>query len=66
MKAEKTAIKKLEEMNHILEETLIYSLKPDEKIGCSYDSWEANTLEIIKDSEKSSNEGHLNFYLKRN
>ena len=53
-------------MNHILEETLIYSLKPDEKIGCSYDSWEANTLEIIKDSEKSSNEGHLNFYLKRN
>lgn len=53
-------------MNHIIEESLIISLKPDEKITLSYELWEENTLESIKDSEKASNESHLNFYLKRN
>lgn len=39
-KTEKSALKKLDEMNHIIEESLMVSLKPDEKVSLSYDFWE--------------------------
>ena len=43
----------------------MFSLKLDDKIFKSYDNWELNTLEIIKENEKTTNEGNVAFYLKR-
>ena len=65
VKAESSALKKVEEMTSVIELRLQTSLKPDEGVNHSYDCWEGLTLEVIQESEKPSSEGHMRFFIKR-
>lgn len=64
-RTEQTALQKLEEIKQIITQNLLLSLHPEEKTILAYDFWEASALEIIKESEEPSSEGHLEFFKKK-